>query len=50
MTEERYISRKCGWEFIASPGEEEPPECPECVSDEIDKLKLATFGSATEHT
>ncbi len=44
MAEQTYICRKCGYEFIAIPGEEEPPECPECESDEIEKLEDATFG------
>ena len=48
MAEEKYICRKCGWEFVAIPGEEEPPECPECASDEIEKLELATFGRTAE--
>jgi predicted Zn-ribbon and HTH transcriptional regulator len=49
VAEEKYICRKCGWEFKAIPGDEEPPECPECSSDEIEKLELATFGHTTEH-
>jgi putative FmdB family regulatory protein len=48
MAEEEYICRKCGWEFKAIPGEEEPPECPECASDEIEKLERATVGRTTE--
>jgi len=44
MEEEKYICRKCGIEFVAIPGEEEPPECPECESDETEKLERATFG------
>lgn len=45
MAEEKYMCRKCGWEFVAIPGEEEPPEC---ASDEIEKLELATFGRTAE--
>jgi len=48
MAEENYICRKCGWEFKAIPGKEEPPECPECASDEVEKLELATIGKTTE--
>ena len=46
MEEEKYICRKCGAEFVAIPGEEEPPECPECESDETEKLERATFGDS----
>jgi hypothetical protein len=48
MAEERYICRKCGFEYSAVPGAEEPPDCPECESSEIDKLERATYGSTTE--
>lgn len=48
MAEQTYICRKCGYEFTAIPGEQEPPECPECESDEIEKLEDATFGRTTE--
>ncbi len=48
MGEEKYICRKCSWEFTAIPGEEEPPECPECESDDIEKLELATVGQTGE--
>jgi DNA-directed RNA polymerase subunit RPC12/RpoP len=47
MDQEAYICRKCGFEFRAIPGEEEPPECPECESSEIEKLELATVGRTT---
>ena len=48
MSEENYICRKCGFEFIAIPGAEEPPDCPECASDQTEKLELATVGKTTE--
>ena len=48
MAEEKYICRKCGWEFKAIRGEEEPPECPECESDEIEKLERSTFGGTVK--
>lgn len=48
MARKTYICRTCGFEFKAIPGEEEPPECPECESDEIERLELATYGSTTE--
>jgi rubrerythrin len=48
MNREKYICRKCGYEFIAIPGEEEPPECPECESDEIERFEKATVGSTSE--
>jgi rubrerythrin len=46
VEEEKYICRTCGTEFRAIPGEEEPPECPECESDETEKLERATFGDS----
>jgi predicted Zn-ribbon and HTH transcriptional regulator len=39
MAEEKYICRTCSFEFIAIPGEEEPPQCPECESDDIERLE-----------
>jgi DNA-directed RNA polymerase subunit RPC12/RpoP len=48
MDKEKYICRKCGFEFIAIPGEEEPPECPECESDEIERLERATVGRTSD--
>jgi len=48
MAKERYVCRKCGFEFTAIPGAEEPPDCPECESDEIERLERATVGSTTE--
>lgn len=48
MEPDSYICRKCGFEFKAIPGEEEPPECPDCESDEIEKLEMATIGGRTE--
>lgn len=48
MAAAQYICRKCGLEFVAIPGAEEPPDCPECDSDEIDKLERATYGGTTE--
>jgi putative FmdB family regulatory protein len=46
----QYICRKCGFEFNAIPGAEEPPDCPECYSGEIEKLERATYGSTTEES
>jgi predicted Zn-ribbon and HTH transcriptional regulator len=48
MSKENYVCRKCGFEFIAIPGAEEPPDCPECASDQTEKLELATVGKTTE--
>jgi hypothetical protein len=48
MSEERYICRRCGFEFSAIPGEEEPPDCPECESDEIERFERATYGGTTK--
>lgn len=48
MTQEKYICRRCGIEFSAIPGAEEPPECPECESDEIEKLEHSTWTGGTE--
>ncbi len=45
--EEQYICRRCGVEFIAIRGEEEPPECPECESDDVEKLERATYGGTS---
>ncbi|MEN6319605.1 MAG: hypothetical protein ABFD82_12710 [Syntrophaceae bacterium] len=39
MAEETYICRKCGTSFVAIPGAEEPPECPECAKTELEKLE-----------
>jgi len=47
MDGDRYVCRRCGFEFRAIPGEEEPPDCPECESDEIEKLEMATIGRTT---
>jgi len=46
MEKEKYICRKCGFEFSAVPGQEEPPDCPECKSDEIEKLERSSLGTA----
>ncbi len=48
MPRDNYICRRCGLEFRAIPGEEEPPECPECESTEIEKLERSTYGGTTE--
>lgn len=48
MAKRTYICRTCGFEFTAIPGEEEPPECPECESDEMERLEIATFGAPTD--
>jgi hypothetical protein len=48
MGQDRYICRRCGIEFSAIPGAEEPPDCPECESGEIERLERATYGSTTE--
>jgi DNA-directed RNA polymerase subunit RPC12/RpoP len=45
MAKEKYICRKCGFEFSAVPGQEEPPDCPECKSDEIEKLERSSLGT-----
>lgn len=50
MASQKYICRRCGVEFTAIPGEEEPPDCPECESDEVEKLELATFGKTSKRT
>lgn len=46
MAKEKYICRKCGFGFSAIPGQEEPPDCPECQSDEIEKLEVKSLGTA----
>ena len=43
MAEEKYICRKCGIEYSAIPGAEEPPDCPECKSDDVEKLENSTW-------
>jgi hypothetical protein len=48
MYKEKYMCRKCGFEFSAIPGEEEPPECPECESEEIERFEKATVGRTSE--
>jgi len=39
MAEVTYICRRCGVTFSAIPGEEEPPECPECEKNETEILE-----------
>jgi rubrerythrin len=46
MEEEKYMCRKCGFEFSAIPGQEEPPDCPECQSDETEKFERASLGTS----
>ncbi len=46
MAKEKYICRKCGFEFSAIPGQEEPPDCPECQSDETERIERTSLGSA----
>ncbi len=46
MEEHNYIRRKCGFEFSAIPGEEEPPDCPECNGNDIEKLEVTSSGVA----
>jgi len=48
MARKPYVCRRCGFEFNAIPGEEEPPECPECESDETERLEFATYGGMTD--
>ena len=48
MKAQRYICRTCGFEFVAIPDAEEPPDCPECESDQTEKLERATYGSTTK--
>ncbi len=48
MAEKKYICRKCGVSFIAVPGAEEPPDCPECERTEIEKLEDATLVAPPE--
>lgn len=43
MVEEKHICRKCGVSFVAIPGAEEPPDCPECEKTEIEKLEDTTI-------
>ncbi len=40
--------QKMGLEFRAIPGEEEPPECPECETNDTERLGLSTYGGITE--
>ncbi|MHB8110737.1 MAG: hypothetical protein ACYDHW_11990 [Syntrophorhabdaceae bacterium] len=48
MAEKEYICRKCGVTFSAIPGQEEPPECPECEKSEIEKHEDASIVTDTE--
>ncbi len=48
MARKEYVCRRCGLEFSAIPGEEEPPECPECETNDTERLELATYGGTTE--
>lgn len=44
MAEDNFICRKCGFEFSAIPGQEEPPDCPECNGKNIEKLEDKSLG------
>ena len=48
MAEKEFVCRKCGVIFSAIPGEEEPPECPECSKSEAEKLEDASIVTDTE--
>jgi len=48
MVEETHICRKCGVSFVAIPGAEEPPDCPECEKTELEKLKDTTLTTSPE--
>ncbi len=48
MAEREFICRKCGVTFSAIPGEEEPPECPECEKSEMEKHQDASIVTDTE--
>jgi predicted Zn-ribbon and HTH transcriptional regulator len=46
MDNEKYVCKKCGWEWTAIPGAESAPECPECESRDIETLEKGTVGFA----
>ncbi len=48
MARKSYVCTACGFEFGDAPGEEEPPVCPACESDETETLETATFGGIME--
>jgi len=48
MSEKQFVCVKCGVTFSAIPGEEEPPECPECAKSETEKLEDASIVTDTE--
>ncbi len=47
MAEDSFICRKCGFEFSAISGQEKPPDCPECRSDDIEKLEHKGLGTTS---
>lgn len=49
MAEEKYRCMKCGITFVAIPGEEKPPECPECEKSDVEKLEDATLVTSPEN-
>jgi len=48
MARREYVCRRCGLEFRAMAGEEEPPECPECETSDTERLELSTYGGTAE--
>lgn len=48
MARREYVCRRCGLEFRAIAGEEEPPECPECETNDTERLELSTYGGTTD--
>ena len=48
MARKSYVCIACGFEFVTVPGEEEPPVCPVCESDETERLETATLGGIME--
>ena len=48
MARREYVCLRCGLEFRAIPGEEEPPECPECETNDTERLEFSTYGGTSE--
>jgi len=47
MARQKYMCMKCGYEFAVR-GAEEPEECPECESDDVENLEQSSYGTVIE--
>jgi rubrerythrin len=47
MARQKYVCMKCGYEFAVR-GAEEPEECPECESDDVENVDQGMYGNIIE--